>query len=95
MACDGKDAKPLSIVKIEELLVWQGTVVPYRTLHRFATERCGYRAKETTVRVNDGEPGAELQVDFGQGQIGAQVPRQLPTHDPAVGAFHPVGRAGR
>ncbi len=41
-------------------------MVPYRTLHRFATERCGYRAKGTTVRVNDGEPGAELQVDFGQ-----------------------------
>jgi transposase len=62
---DGKDVKPISIVKIEELLARQGTVVPYRTLHRFATERCGYRVKETTVRVNDGEPGVELQVDFG------------------------------
>lgn len=65
VAGDGKDAKPLSIVKIEELLARQGCVVPYRTLHRFATERCGYRAKDTTVRVADGEPGAELQVDFG------------------------------
>jgi transposase len=55
----------LSIVKIEELLARQGCVVPYRTLHRFATERCGYRPKQTTVRVNDGEPGVELQVDFG------------------------------
>ncbi len=63
---DGVDAKPLSIVKIEELLARQGCVVPYRTLHRFATERCGYRTKETTVRVVDGEPGVELQVDFGQ-----------------------------
>jgi transposase len=62
---DGEDAKPLTIVKIEELLARQGLVVPYRTLHRFATERCGYRAKDTTVRVADGEPGAELQVDFG------------------------------
>lgn len=62
---DGKDNKPLSIVKIEELLTRQGCVVPYRTLHRFATERCGFRAKDTTVRVNDGEPGVELQVDFG------------------------------
>ena len=26
-------------------------MVAYRTLHRFATERCGYRARETTVRV--------------------------------------------
>ena len=65
VAGDGKDAKALSIVKIEELLARQGVVVPYRTLHRFATERCGYRAKESTVRVNDGEPGVELQVDFG------------------------------
>ena len=55
----------LSIVKIEELLARQGCVVPYRTLHRFASERCGYRPKATTVRVSDGEPGVELQVDFG------------------------------
>ncbi len=61
----GQDARPLSIVKIEELLARRGVVVPYRTLHRFATQRCGYRAKETTVRVDDGEPGVELQVDFG------------------------------
>ena len=65
VAGDGKDAKPLSIVKIEELLARQGCVVPYRTLHRFATDRCGFRVKDTTVRVNDGEPGVELQVDFG------------------------------
>lgn len=49
VAGDGKDQKPLSVVKIEELLARQGCVVPYRTLHRFATERCGYRAKDTTV----------------------------------------------
>lgn len=57
--------KPLSIVKIEELLARQGCAVPYRTLHRFATERCDYRVKETTVRVDDGEPGVECQIDFG------------------------------
>ena len=62
---DGKDAKPLSVVKVHELLSRQGCVVPYRTLHRFAAERCGFRAKDTTVRVADGEPGVELQVDFG------------------------------
>ncbi|MFP5335715.1 MAG: IS21 family transposase [Actinomycetes bacterium] len=63
-----KDAglDPLSIVKIEELLARQGCVVPYRTLHRFAVERCGFRVKATTVRVADGEPGAECQVDFAQ-----------------------------
>ncbi|MFH5823145.1 IS21 family transposase [Georgenia sp. AZ-5] len=65
VAGDGKDAKALTVVKIHELLARQGCVVPYRTLHRFVTERCGYRAKETTVRVDDGEPGVELQVDFG------------------------------
>ncbi len=55
----GEGSAPLSIVKIEELLARQGVRVPYRTLHRFAAERCGFRAKSTTVRVVDGEPGAE------------------------------------
>jgi transposase len=57
---------PLSVVKIHELLGRAGCVVPYRTLHRFATERCGFRARGTTVRVDDGEPGVECQIDFGQ-----------------------------
>jgi transposase len=61
---DGQD--PLSIVKIEELLARQGVVVPYRTLHRFAVERCGFRVKTSTVRVADGEPGVECQLDFAQ-----------------------------
>ena len=39
----GKDG--LSIVKIEELLARSGCVVPYRTLHRFAVARCGFRAR--------------------------------------------------
>lgn len=56
----GKDERPLTVVKVHELLARQGCVVPYRTVHRFAAERCGYRAKGTTVRVADGEPGAEL-----------------------------------
>jgi transposase len=58
--------EPLSIVKVEELLARQGCVVPYRTLHRFAVERCGFRPKKTTVRVADGDPGVECQVDFAQ-----------------------------
>jgi hypothetical protein len=56
----------LSIVKIEQLLARSGCVVPYRTLHRFAVERCGFRVKSTTVRVLDGEPGVECQIDFAQ-----------------------------
>jgi len=61
---DGQD--PLSIVKIEQLLARRGVRVPYRTLHRFAVERCGFRVKTTTVRVADGEPGVECQLDFAQ-----------------------------
>jgi transposase len=63
---DGAKHDPLSIVKIEELLARRGVVVPYRTLHRFAVERCGFRVGSTTVRVVDGEPGVECQVDFAQ-----------------------------
>ena len=48
----------LTVVKIGMLLERQGVTVPYRTLHRFCAERCGYgRAAATTVRVADGEPG--------------------------------------
>ena len=62
----GEGQPPLSIVKIEELLARQGWVVPYRTLHRFAVERCGFRVRSTTVRINDGEAGVECQIDFAQ-----------------------------
>ena len=56
----------LTVVKIGVLLERQGVAVPYRTLHRFCAGRCGYgRAAATTVRVADGEPGAECQLDFG------------------------------
>jgi len=41
-------------------------VVPYRTLHRFAVERCGFGVKTLTMRINDGEPGVECQIDFAQ-----------------------------
>jgi transposase len=54
----------LSVVKIGRLLEGQGVVVPYRTLHRFCVERCGFGKTAATVPVADGEPGAECQVDF-------------------------------
>jgi hypothetical protein len=60
----GKDG--LSIVKTEELLARSGCVVAYRTLHRFAVERCGFRVKTITMRVAEGEPGVECQIDFAQ-----------------------------
>jgi transposase len=55
----------LSVVKIGVLLERRGVVVPYRTLHRFCVERCGFGRTASTVRVADGEPGAECQLDFG------------------------------
>ena len=51
------------VVKIGILLARQGVVVAERTLHRFAAERCG--GKKVTTPVDDGPPGGELQVDFG------------------------------
>jgi hypothetical protein len=68
----------LTLVKIGELLERSGTAVPYRTLARFtgrwrgsrrrsAAAECGYLPgkPKVTVRVDDGEPGREVQVDFG------------------------------
>ena len=57
--------KDLTVVKIGVLLERQGVVVPYRTLHRFCAERCGYGRTASTVRVADGDPGMECQLDFG------------------------------
>ncbi|MGH3411197.1 MAG: hypothetical protein ACRDRJ_53160, partial [Streptosporangiaceae bacterium] len=53
--------KDLTVVKIGILLERRGVVVPYRTLHRFCVERCGFGPRAATVRVADGEPGAECQ----------------------------------
>ena len=55
----------LTVVKIGVLLERRGIVVPYRTLHRFCVERCGFGRTAATVRVADGEPGVECQLDFG------------------------------
>jgi transposase len=58
----------LTVVKVGELLARRGVVVPERTLHRYALEVCdvGRGRRGVTVRVADGEPGDELQVDFGR-----------------------------
>jgi transposase len=58
--------KGLTVVKIGELLARRGVVVPYRTLHRFCVQCCGFGRRSETVRVADGEPGHECQVDFGK-----------------------------
>ena len=58
----------LTVVKVHELLGRQGIEVPQRTVHRYALEVLGVgrSARGVTVRVADGEPGVELQVDFGK-----------------------------
>lgn len=56
----------LTVTKVHDLLGRKGVQVPYRTLVRFAVERCGAGRKTTTVPVADPEPGQELQVDFGK-----------------------------
>ena len=58
----------LTVRKTGELLARRGVVVPERTLHRYALEVChvGRGRRGTTVRVADGKPGDELQVDFGK-----------------------------
>jgi len=54
-------------VKICELLARDGVVVPERTVQRFITTEFGpRRGQGSTVRVADGEPGHELQIDFGR-----------------------------
>jgi transposase len=61
------DDEGLSVVKVHTLLARQGVKVPKRTLERFCGELCGpRRGQRKTVRVADGEPGVELQVDFGR-----------------------------
>lgn len=62
------DTDGLTVVKVHELLERRGVSVPERTLHRYALEELGVgrSVRASTVRVNDGAPGDELQVDFGK-----------------------------
>jgi hypothetical protein len=49
---------PLS--KVQELLSRHtGVVVPYRTLHRYASRELGFGGRRVTVRVAEGKPGEE------------------------------------
>jgi len=90
----GAGQDPLSIVKIAELLARQGCVVPYRTLHRFAVAQCGFRVTSTTMRVNDGEPGVECQIDFAQ--MGVILDPPKPGCSPGVRAGMRIhGTTGR
>ena len=60
-------SEDLTGVKITELLVRRGVEVPRRTVQRYVALVCGRtRGRGPTVRLADGEPGDELQVDFGR-----------------------------
>jgi transposase len=69
----------LTAVKIHELLARRGTLVPLRTVQRYVAEVCGRRRGQgATVRVADGKPGDELQVDFGRmGQLDVDGHRRV------------------
>jgi transposase len=57
----------LTVKKVHSLLSRTGVFVPARTLERFCAALCGpRRGRTTTVRLSDGEPGTELQCDFGR-----------------------------
>jgi hypothetical protein len=58
----------LTVRKTHELLAREGVVTPERTLHRYALHVLGHgrSARSTTVRVADGDPGSECQIDFGR-----------------------------
>jgi transposase len=56
----------LSAAKVGDLLARRGVNVPDRTLQRFCAEKGGAKRRGDTVRVADGDPGQELQTDFGR-----------------------------
>jgi len=57
----------LTVLRIQgDLARHKAVEVSSRTLYRFCATECGTKAKRTTVRVNDPDPGSELQVDFGR-----------------------------
>jgi transposase len=61
------EEEDLTVAKVGVLLARRGVEVPQRTLERFCAGLCGpRRGRRATVRVADGQPGSELQVDFGR-----------------------------
>ena len=59
-------ARGVPVVKIVDLLARRNVDVPERTLHRFCAEQLGDDDGDSTVRVDDCDPGQEVQVDFGR-----------------------------
>lgn len=57
--------KRIRLTKVRKLLLRQGIVVSYPTLHRFAYSELGFGKGRLTIPVNDCAPGEEVQVDTG------------------------------
>jgi hypothetical protein len=57
--------KPLTLVRVHELLGRDGIAVSYTTLRRWARAELGWRERGPTVLVDDPPPGQEAQIDFG------------------------------
>jgi transposase len=57
--------RPLTLVRVHELLARDGIAVSYTTLRRWARAELGWRERGPTVLVDDPPPGEEAQIDFG------------------------------
>ena len=60
------DDEDLTVAKVHILLAREGVIVPAGLSSGSARGCAGPVGAGTTVRVADGEPGEELQVDFGR-----------------------------
>jgi hypothetical protein len=49
-------AEGLQLANIHGKLTRRGVVVPYRTLHRFAVQRCGFGRQQPTLRSPTANP---------------------------------------
>lgn len=57
--------KPLTLVRVHELLARDGVAISYTTLRRWAHVELGWHERTPTVLLDDPPPGEEAQVDFG------------------------------
>lgn len=60
-----KLAERVRLTKVWRLLQRRGVHVPYSTLHRYAKDELDFGRARSTMPVDDGEPGCELQIDTG------------------------------
>jgi transposase len=64
---EADERRGLRLSKVHTLLEREGIRVPYSSLHRFATQHCGFQdRRRLTVRVAEVAPGELAEVDFGR-----------------------------